>query len=73
MTDILAKSHGALPLFLDDMFAQYDDDSIKTALEFLKEYIESNSLVSQIMFFTCHKHILEMAKNIFADYNEITL
>ncbi len=73
MTDILAASHGALPLFLDDIFAQYDDDSIKTALKFLKDYLENSNSVSQIMFFTCHKHILEMANNVFANSKNILL
>ncbi len=73
MTDILADSHGALPLFLDDIFIQYDDESCMAALRFLKEYIQNTNSVSQILFFTCHKNIIEMAKNVFADRNEIVI
>ncbi len=73
MTDILADSHGALPMFLDDIFASYDDDSIVSALEFLKDYLQNSGSVSQIMFFTCHKNILEMVENVFADSRNISL
>ncbi len=73
MTDILAENHGALPLFFDDILTQYDDDSAKAALEALRDYIKNSNTVSQIMFFTCHKNILELAKNIFDKSNEIIL
>ncbi len=73
MTDILAENHDSLPLFLDDIFAQYDDKSIKASLIFLKEYIDSSNAVSQVMFFTCHQNILEMAKDIFSDCKKIIL
>ncbi len=67
MTDILAEKHGALPLFLDDILSQYDDDACETTLKFLKEYIETSGSVSQIIFFTCHKSIFDMTENIFGD------
>ncbi len=73
MTDILADNHGALPLFLDDILSQYDDDSAIAALKALKVYIEDSNTVSQIMFFTCHKNIIEMAKNVFSESKEIIL
>lgn len=72
-TDILTKDGEALPLFLDDIFAQYDDKSCKRALEFLKEYLETKGSASQILFFTCHRYIADMAKNVFADANEVLL
>ncbi len=73
MTDILAENHGALPLFMDDIFTQYDEDSLMSALKFLKEYLSDTNSVSQIIFFTCHKRVLEIAESIFADFNKITL
>ncbi len=73
MTDILAEGHGAIPLLLDDIFSQYDDQSTRTALEFLNKYIKSTGSVSQLMFFTCHKNIYDMAKEIFDGSRNITL
>ena len=72
-TDILTESCEPLPLLLDDILTQYDDESCRNALEFLKDYIEKNGTASQVLFFTCHGHIAEMAKEIFADIREITL
>ncbi len=72
-TDILTGDGEPLPLLLDDIFTQYDDESCRNALEFLKGYIVKTGVVSQILFFTCHRHIAEMAKEIFTDMREITL
>lgn len=73
ITDILSSGSNTLPLFFDDILAQYDDESCRCALEFLKKYLESSMSTSQIMFFTCHKHIADMAKNIFDDLTQINL
>ncbi len=56
-----------LPLMLDDIFAQYDDDRTERAMAFLKQYSSEN----QILFFTCHGSIKTLAENINA--NLITL
>ncbi len=72
-TDILAQDTTPLPLFLDDIFAQYDEESCRDALEFLSEYSKTSKSVSQIFFFTCHKHIADMVKEIIPNTNEITL
>ena len=72
-TDVLVQDTEALPLFLDDIFVQYDNDSCKTALSFLKEYLQKEHSASQILFFTCHRHIADLAKGIFDNINEITL
>ena len=45
-----------LPLFLDDVFLQYDDTRTKMGLKFLADYASEGS-VSQIILFTCHKNI----------------
>ncbi len=73
ITDIIAKDNQPLPLFFDDILTQYDDDACKNALRFLKKHLEESGSVSQIMFFTCHSHIAEAAKNIFKNINEISL
>jgi len=41
-----------VPLFLDDVFAHYDDERAKKGFSFLKEY----SRLNQVLFFTCHKY-----------------
>ncbi len=73
ITDIIADGECALPLFFDDILSQYDDQGVNDALEFLKEYLKTSGSASQIMFFTCHKHIYDKAKSIFSDINEVSL
>ncbi len=72
-TDIIASKHNPLPLFLDDILTQYDDESCRNTLKFLNEYYKNSGSVSQIIFFTCHRHIAEMAKEAFPELTEITL
>lgn len=72
-TDIIAEGHETLPVFLDDILSQYDDENCISTMEFLKEYLNKGNSASQILLFTCHKHIADMAKNIIQDLNEITL
>lgn len=72
-TDIIAQKHNPVPLFLDDILTQYDDESCRSAMEFLKEYLMGSGSVSQIFFFTCHNHIANLAKEIIPDLNEIIL
>ncbi len=71
--DIIAQKHNPLPLFLDDILTQYDSESCKNALVFLKEYLKTSGSVSQIFFFTCHRHIAELAKELIPDSHEIIL
>ncbi len=72
-TDVIAENHENLPLFLDDILSQYDEESCWKALEFLKNYLQNSGSISQILFFTCHSHIADMAKKIFTDLNEVFL
>ncbi len=72
-TDIIAEKHNPVPLFLDDILTQYDDESCRSTMEFLKEYLKHSGSVSQIFFFTCHNHIADMAKEIIPGLNEIIL
>ena len=48
---------------LDDSLAQFDDNRQKIALEYLKEYSNKN----QIIMFTCHKYISDIAENLGAN------
>ncbi|MBR3300513.1 MAG: hypothetical protein IKI68_03410, partial [Clostridia bacterium] len=45
------------PVFLDDALSNYDDKRTAIALDFLKEYSKN----SQVILFTCHGKISEMA------------
>ncbi len=72
-TDIIAEKGNPLPLFLDDILTQYDDENCKNTLMFLKKYLEEYASTTQILFFTCHNHIAKMAREILKDINEITL
>ncbi len=73
MSDIIAQEKQTLPLFFDDILSQYDEENCKRALSFLKEYLQHSGTASQILFFTCHKHIADLAKNIFSEHTEIFL
>lgn len=56
----LMNNEEKLPVLLDDALAQYDDQRLLTALEFLNDYSENN----QTILFTCHKQISEFAENL---------
>ncbi len=49
-----------LPILLDDVLSQYDDERTLEALSFLKEYSKN----SQVILFTCHNSITEAAKGL---------
>lgn len=59
----LLSDKKSLPVLLDDSLSQYDDRRMKKAMEFLKEYSEN----SQIIFFTCHNNIKDVAEKIGAN------
>jgi DNA repair exonuclease SbcCD ATPase subunit len=73
ITDIIAGDKGMVPLFMDDILSAFDEEDCKNTLQFLKKYMDENKSASQILFFTCHKHIAQMVKNIFENCNEIAL
>ena len=50
-----------LPLFLDDVFLQYDDTRTKMGLKFLADYAGEGG-GSQIILFPCHKNISGQAE-----------
>lgn len=57
LSTIIFETSGALPIFLDDSLAQYDDRRMKTAAEFLREYSEN----CQVIMFTCHGAVRDAA------------
>ncbi len=50
----------SVPLILDDAFIQYDDKRLEKVINFFKEYANSQK-ERQIILFTCHKNISELA------------
>jgi len=56
-----------LPILMDDALAQYDDQRMKTALQYLAEYGENN----QIILFTCHKWLSAEAEKVGATVTEL--
>ncbi len=63
LSELMAEANGNLPLMLDDSLAQFDDNRQKIALEYLKEYSKNN----QIIMFTCHKYISDIAESFGAN------
>ena len=49
-----------LPILLDDVLSQYDDERTLEALTFLKEYAKDG----QAVLFTCHNSITAAAKEL---------
>ena len=54
---MIFETSGALPIFLDDSLAQYDDRRAEAAAGFLKEY----SADGQVIMFTCHGAVRDAA------------
>ncbi len=57
ITKLMCGDKEPLPLMLDDSLAQYDDERMSLAVDFLKKY----SGEFQIIMFTCHNSIKESA------------
>ncbi len=57
----LISGENNMPLILDDVFMQYDDARLDKVLEFLKSYPLKNEDDCQIIIFTCHKHVCDIA------------
>ena len=59
----LISGKSNIPIILDDIFARYDDKRTENSIELLKNYSKNR----QVIIFTCHKSMLDIAKlkNIF--------
>ncbi len=55
LAEFLCEDKESLPVILDDIFSQYDNERTAAGFNFLKEY----SLSNQVLFFTCHKELTE--------------
>lgn len=62
ITELISDKNVALPLFLDDVMIQYDDERMDAALKFLSDYAEEKGQEFQVLLFTCHQHIIDNAK-----------
>ena len=60
LAELISDESSPLPLLLDDSLSEYDDIRAEIAMNFLKEYSKN----SQIILFTCHSGIADMAKNL---------
>lgn len=55
---MIAPEGETLPLLLDDVFVQYDDERMQLAMDFLQKVGAGGN---QVLLFTCHSRILEAA------------
>lgn len=62
VAELLARDGVRLPIFLDDVFMQYDDERLRQGLQFLAEYAEGEKEKQQIILFTCHDNIVQWVK-----------
>ncbi len=58
LSKLICAEGEPLPILLDDSLAQYDDERLKKAIAFLKDYSKNN----QVIIFTCHEQIADLAK-----------
>ena len=63
VSDLLNSSAEELPVLLDDVFIQYDDDRARKGLEFLADYYNGGESSPQVILFTCHRRIVDWAEN----------
>lgn len=66
---ITSISEDNLPLILDDCFIQYDDNRLKSVLEFLIDISKER----QIILFTCHNREKDFLDQLNEEYNLISL
>lgn len=64
VADLITQEGEPLPLLLDDVFTQYDDTRGYEGLKFLKDYQEEREEPLQILLFTCHRRVVDWAKEL---------
>ena len=67
-TLLTASGSGGFPLIFDDSFTQYDDERLKTALEWL-----ASTYGGQIIVFTCHRREAQMLRARQVEFNLIEM
>jgi len=63
IADLISDKNIYLPLFLDDVLMQYDDERMDAALKFLSDYAVQKGDEFQLLLFTCHQDIIERTKH----------
>ena len=63
LSDIFSLGGEKLPLIMDEVFAQYDDNRVEAALNMLKEISKER----QVFMFTCKKREVEIAREVFKE------
>lgn len=61
MAELLTSKGESLPLFMDEVFSQFDDGRTKAALKYLQNEYEKK----QILIFTCKQREVELAYEIY--------
>lgn len=70
MSEIFTSKKESLPLIMDEVFSQYDDERTCETFKLLKKIVPEK----QIIFFTCKSREIELAREIFgAEANVIEL
>lgn len=64
ISDLIIQDQKKRPLFLDDVFMQYDDRRAKEGLRFLHEFSSLREVPVQSVLFTCHERIMEWAESL---------
>lgn len=72
VAEVLGNKENPLPLFLDDIFIQFDEERTKQSINLIKSITNNSEDKPQIILFTCHKWILNLSDNI-KDLNAIIL
>ena len=65
---LTSSGSGGFPLIFDDSFTQYDDERLKTALEWL-----ASAYGGQIIIFTCHRREAQMLRARQAEFQLIEM
>lgn len=67
LTELMSGENQVLPVFLDDALTQYDDERVEKAVSFLKSYSKS----AQVIMFTCHRSVFDIAKKYDVNLKEL--
>jgi len=64
ISDLIIQDQKKRPLFLHDVFTQYDDRRAQEGLRFLHEFISQREVPVQSVLFTCHERIVNWAESL---------
>lgn len=64
ISDLVMNEEENLPIFLDDVFTQYDDERAYAGLQFLEDYAKKKEDPIQTVLFTCHRRLFDWASDM---------